>query len=293
MTSTQPPSLVEATWLLQRGVCGINHFMMHHTPSFTQRKNSMSRARWLWPAYLGTLAMLAVVIIHGAASSGYSWNWTKIPGYIVNPETWEPGPLLEGLWMTLKITGASFAVTALVGIAAALGTLFGGPVIRILARLYLEVIRNTPLMVQIFIVYFVLGPVLNMDRFWAAVLALSLFEGAYLSEIIRSGILAIPLAQWQSSWTLGLSTTQTLRYVILPQTIPMLMPSLVNLFVSLIKDSALVSTIAIYDLTMQAQILVSRTFSSLEIWLVVAFMYGSLALLLSRLGTCLERKIPR
>lgn len=261
--------------------------------SFVHHCGNRRKSHWVWPVYFGTIALLAAVIVYGAASSGYLWNWSKTHEFLIIPETGEPGPLLDGLWMTLKITGVSFVATALIGVAAALGALFGGPVVRAFTRLYLEIIRNTPLMVQIFIVYFVLGPVLDLDRFWAAVLALSLFEGAYLSEIIRSGIVAVPLEQWQSSWTLGLSTTQTLRYAILPQTIPMLLPPLVNLFVSLIKDSALVSTIAIYDLTMQAQILVSRTFSSLEIWLVVAFMYGSLALLLSRLGSYLERKVTR
>lgn len=259
--------------------------------SFPARRQSRNRPLWLWPAYAGTIAVFVALIFSGAISSGYEWNWKKIPSYIFDVADMRPGPLLAGLGITLQITAASFALTLLLGLGTALARLFGSPVPRTLARVYLELVRNSPLMVQIFIIYFVLGPVLGLDRFWAAVIALSLFEASYLSEIIRSGLLAIPREQWQVAWTLGLSTPQTMRHVILPQAAPMLLPPVVSLCISLVKDSALVSTIAIFDLTMQAQILVSQTFSSLEIWLTVALMYGLIALFFSWIGACLEKRM--
>jgi polar amino acid transport system permease protein len=125
------------------------------------------------------------------------------------------------------------------------------------------------------------------------VLALSLFEGAYASEIIRAGILAIPKGQSEASASLGMSRYQNYRYVVLPQALRQMVPPLTSQAISLIKDSALVSTIAIYDLTMQGQQIVAETFLTFEIWFTVAAIYLSLTLLLSLLVKFLDGWLPQ
>jgi polar amino acid transport system permease protein len=159
------------------------------------------------------------------------------------------------------------------------------------ARVYLEAARNTPLLVQLFFIYFVLAPVLGIDRFTSAVLALSFFEGAYASEIFRAGIVSIHKGQWEAAYSLGLSTWDTYIRVVLPQAVRRIVPPLTGQAVSLVKDSALVSTIAIYDLTMQGQTLVAQTFLAFEIWFTVAGMYLLLTVSLSIVAWYLERKL--
>jgi polar amino acid transport system permease protein len=256
--------------------------------TFTMDNAAKARARWAWPAWGLTLILMACLGYRGAAQSGYQWDWSRLPGFLWNGV--EPGPLLKGLWVTMRVTFWSFLLTFLLGLATALARLLGGPTIRGLARVYLELIRNTPLMVQLFVMYFVLGPVLGLPRFWAAVLALSLFEGAYLSEIIRSGIMAVPEGQWQASWCLGLSTGQTFLQVIIPQTGPMLLPPTASLVISLIKDSSLVSMIALYDLTKEVRMLVGEYYLAFELWLCAAGIYLALNLSISWLASALDRR---
>jgi polar amino acid transport system permease protein len=160
-----------------------------------------------------------------------------------------------------------------------------------LAFFYLESIRNTPLLIQIFLIYFVLSPILGLERFGSAVLALSLFEGAYASEIIRAGILAISPGQWEAASALGLSRAQAYRHIILPQALRQMLPPLTSQGISLIKDSALVSTIAIYDLTMQGQQIIAESFLTFEVWFTIAAIYLALTLLLALLVNYLEYRL--
>jgi polar amino acid transport system permease protein len=164
---------------------------------------------------------------------------------------------------------------------------------RALARGYLELIRNTPLLIQLFFIYFVLAPVVNMDAFTSAVLALSLFEGAYASEILRAGIVSIHKGQWEAAYSLGISTYHSYRYIILPQAFRRILPPLTSQGISLIKDSALVSTIAIYDLTMQGQAIVAETFLTFEIWFTVATIYLVITVSLSLLVQVMETKMSK
>jgi polar amino acid transport system permease protein len=144
---------------------------------------------------------------------------------------------------------------------------------RMIARAYLELIRNTPLLVQLFFIYFVMAPIFDLGRFASAVLSLSLFEGAYASEIFRAGIVSIHKGQWEAAQSLGLSTVDTYRRIILPQAIRRILPPLTSQAISLVKDSALVSTIAVYDLTMRGREIISETFLAFEIWFTVAAIY--------------------
>jgi len=232
------------------------------------------------------------LIYRGSGQIGYNWQWYQVPRYLYTLESgvFTPGPLLEGLWVTLEITVCSLLLATVIGLLTAFLRLSGSLVGRILARVYLEVIRNTPLLVQIFFLYFVLAPIFELERFTAAVVALSLFEGAYASEIFRAGIVSIHQGQWEASYSLGLSSFDTYRTVILPQAIQRILPSLTGQAVSLVKDSALVSTIAVYDLTMQGRTIIAETFLTFEIWFTVAAIYLIITLSLSLIVNLLERR---
>ena len=246
---------------------------------------------WLQAGAFLLLAFgLAWSLITGAENLGYDWHWTRVPRYLIYKGElgWRAGPLLQGLGLTVAITVVSLLLTMVIGLTVALMRLSGSLMGRGLAKGYLELIRNTPLLIQIFIIYFVFSPILGLDRFTSAVLALSLFEGAYASEIIRAGILAIPAGQSEASASLGMTTYQNYRYIILPQALRQMLPPLTSQGISLIKDSALVSTIAIYDLTMQGQRIVAQTFLTFEVWFTVAAIYLVMTIGLSGVVKALE-----
>ena len=137
------------------------------------------------------------------------------------------------------------------------------------------------------------SPILGLGRMCTAILALGLFEGAYVSEIIRAGILSIDRGQWEACQVLGLNRWQSYRHVILPQALRRMLPPLTSQAVSLVKDSALVSTIAVYELTMQGRTLIAETLLSFEIWLLVAALYLGLTLFLSVAAAWLRRRLAR
>jgi polar amino acid transport system permease protein len=225
--------------------------------------------------FLAVLGLLVWFMVIGASKLDYNWQWYRIPKFfftIVNG-SFVSGPLLSGIWVTLKITAASLLISSIFGLVTTLFRLSDSFAARTLARSYMELVRNTPLLVQIFFIYFVISPVLGFGRFTSAVLALSLFEGAYASEIFRAGILSIHKGQWEAAYGIGLNRWNTYRHVILPQAIRHMLPPLVSQAVSLIKDSALVSTIAIYDLTMQGEQIIADTYMVFELWFTIAAIY--------------------
>ena len=232
------------------------------------------------------------LLLRGSGRVGYNWQWYRVPRYFFTVEdgVFVPGPLLDGLWVTLEITGYSLVLASIIGLLTALLRLSGSRVARLIARVYLEVIRNTPLLVQIFFLYFVLAPIFELERFTAAVVALSLFEGAYASEIFRAGIVSIKRGQWEAAHSLGLSSFDTYRTIILPQALKRILPPLTGQAVSLIKDSALVSTIAVYDLTMQGRTIIAETFLTFEIWFTIAAIYLIITLSLSMVVNVLEKR---
>ena len=244
--------------------------------------------------FLGLSALLAWLVTVSAARLGYTWHWGRVPRYLytIGPDgEWLPGPLLQGLVLTLELAAVALILTAAIGLVTALLRLSNSWLARMLAQGYLELIRNTPLLIQILFMYFVLAPLVGLDRFWAGVLALALFEGAYASEMIRAGILSIHGGQWEAAYSLGLSTPQTYGRVILPQAVRRILPPLTGQAVSLIKDSSLVSVISVFELTMQAKLVVADTFMTFEIWFTVAAIYLVLNLVLSFSAQGLERKL--
>lgn len=267
-------------------------------PFVSNPTSRLFRSRLISSPWVDILKFLLVILAlgwllyRGTDRLGYNWQWHRVPRYILSVEDSKLilGPLIDGLIVTLRICSWSLVLAALFGLVTALLRMSDSFVGRTVARGYLELIRNTPLLVQLFFVYFVLGPVLGIDRFTSGVLALSLFEGAYASEIFRAGIVSIDKGQWEAAHSLGLSMIHSYRYIILPQAIRRILPPLTSQAVSLIKDSALVSTVAIYDLTMQAQVIISETFLTFEVWFTVAAIYLVLTFMLSATADILEHR---
>ncbi|MDJ0986049.1 MAG: amino acid ABC transporter permease [Desulfobacterales bacterium] len=242
--------------------------------------------------FLIVVAAFSWLMINGTRQLGYNWQWYRVPRYIIAAvdSHLTAGPLIQGLLVTIRITAVSLLLAFIFGLITALMRLSRSFLARSIARSYLEVIRNTPLLVQLFFIYFVLGPVLNISGFASAVLALSLFEGAYASEIFRAGIISIHRGQWEAAFSIGLNIQQTYRLVILPQALRRILPPLTSQAISLIKDSALVSTIAIYDLTMRGQAIIAETFLVFEIWFTVAAIYLTITLVLSITVSFMEKR---
>ena len=154
-----------------------------------------------------------------------------------------------------------------------------------------ELIRGIPLLVQIIFIYYAMGRFFKIQGMIAAVTALSICFGAYMGEIVRGGIQSIPKGQMEAAIALGMSRTQAFRYVILPQTAKVILPAIGNEFISMVKDSSLVSTIALSDILRKGREYISRTFLSLETMLVVALIYLIITLVLSRLVGMLEERL--
>ena len=243
--------------------------------------------------YLLVIGAVAWLMLNGTERLGYNWQWYRVPRYLYEMTDGQliAGPLLDGLLVTLRIAAISLILAFCLGLMTALLRLSNSILGRIIARGYVETIRNTPLLVQLFFIYFVLSPVFNISGFTSAVMALSLFEGAYASEILRAGIISIHKGQWEAAFSIGLNTYQTYRLVVLPLAIRRILPPLTGQAVSLIKDSALVSTIAIYDLTMRGQTIIAETFLVFEIWFTVAAIYLAVTLVLSLAVFYMEKKI--
>ncbi len=243
------------------------------------------------------IAILLIAIVwvldSGAQAMGYQWQWERVPDYIAFYEDgeWWPAELVDGLIVTLKISAISLFFTLVIGFVTALLRLSNSKVGNAIGTAYVELIRNTPLLVQIYLLYLVFGPVIGLDRFSTAVLALSLFQGAYTAEIFRAGLNSIPKGQFEAAKTLGLSPLFAYKDVILPQVLQRTLPPLTNEVVSLIKNSSIVSVMAIFDLTTEARNIVSETAMPFEIWFTVAAIYLALTLSLSGLSAWLEHKL--
>ncbi|SUB90395.1 Glutamine transport system permease protein glnP [Photobacterium damselae] len=275
--------------------------MMTHSNSSLQKSVS-NKLNW-WqickPAFSAlvqiglVIAVLGWILSSGADAMNYRWQWHQIPQYLFVHEDgeWYRGELIDGLLITLKISAVSLIFTLGLGLITALLRLSDSIVGRALARGYIELIRNTPLLVQIYILYFVLGPILDLERFTTAVLALSLFQGAYTAEIFRAGLNAIPKGQFEAAASLGLSQWQMYRFVILPQVIKRILPPLTNETVSLVKNSSIVSIMAIFDLTTEGRNIVADTAMPFEVWFTVAAIYLCVTLLLSAIAAWMAHRL--
>ncbi|MEO8858272.1 MAG: amino acid ABC transporter permease [Burkholderiaceae bacterium] len=237
------------------------------------------------------MALLLGLTVQGASHMDYHWKWAKVPQYLYKVIDGELiwGPLMKGLFVTLHIAWVAGLLALAIGLIIALLRLSGSIVGAALAWVYVEVIRNTPILVQMLIFYFIIGAVLGIPRLWAGILCLAFHEGAFAAEIIRGAIVAVRKGQREASQSLGFSVLDTYRDIVLPQAIPLMLPPLGGVVVNLVKHSAIVSVIAVFDLTTEARTLVSDTFMAFEIWLTAAAMYLVLTITLSLGVSWLER----
>jgi len=203
---------------------------------------------------------------------------------------WKAGLLLTGLILTLEISVLSIILGIVIGLFTGLARLSSSPAPKWLAIGYIELIRGTPLLVQIYIFYFFVGQVFRLSNFMAGVLALSVFAGAYVAEIIRAGIQSIHKGQMEAARSLGMNYPQAMRYIILPQAFKRILPPLAGQFISLIKDSSLVGVIALVELTRAGREIGTSTFNYFEVFFTVAALYLILTFSLSMLVQYLERR---
>lgn len=275
------------------------------------------------------LMILGAAVYVGHRISGdirYSWEWGSLPQYLLryDAETggWVPNVLLKGLFMTIRLSIWGTVLATLIGTVLGLCRVSHTLFYRLVGRTYVELVRNTPPLVLMFIFYYFLsGQVmwaLGVDAFVAslspdtriflevffappsmfsafvsALVTLAVFEGAYITEIVRAGVESIEKGIWEASHALGLSRWQQLRYVVLPLAAQRILPPLGGQFISTIKDSAIVSVISIQELTFRGMELMSATYLIFEVWITITALYFiltlSLSLAVGRLETYLRR----
>ena len=230
------------------------------------------------------VALLTTALFSFAFSQlQYGWNWDAIWQYRQK--------FLKGWLMTVIISAASLVVSLVIGLLTALARRSSFLPLRYSAVLYVEVIRGTPLLVQILILFYVVANAFGVEnRYVVGVITLSLFAGAYLAEMIRSGIESIRDSQLESARAIGLTRSQTYRFVIFPQVARQLIPPLTGQFASIIKDSSLLSIIAVSEFTLNAQEVNAFTYSTLESYLPLAAGYLVLTLPVSLVSRVLERR---
>ena len=206
---------------------------------------------------------------------------------------WNSLPLLlAGAGVTIEITAVAVGLGFIFGLITSVCRLSGVKVLQVIAVCYVNIIRGTPMLVQIFLIYFALPMVIGerINPFVAAVAACSINSGAYVSEIFRAGIQSVDKGQMEAGRSLGLSWMQTMRYVILPQAFKHVIPPLGNEFISMTKETSLVSVIGFEELTRRGQLIIAKTYGSFEIWLTVAAIYLVMTLTIARLVSYLERR---
>lgn len=202
--------------------------------------------------------------------------------------------LLAGLRGTIPLSLASFAIGLVIALGMALLRLSRNIVLSGIARFYISVIRGTPLLVQLFVIFYGL-PAINVtiDPFPAAVIAFSLNVGGYAAEVIRAAILSVPRGQWEAAHTVGLSPRKTLTRIVLPQAARVSVPPLSNTFISLVKDSSLASLILVTELFRQAQNIAAFSYEFMAVYLEAALIYWLFCLVLSSGQSVIERRLDR
>jgi polar amino acid transport system permease protein len=277
---------------------------------------------------IALLLLGAVVYVGYRVTVGlhYRWDWGSLPQYLVrhdaDREGWVPGVLLQGLLMTIRLSLWGTVLATLIGIVMGLCRVSRRLFNRLIGRTYVELVRNTPPLVLIFIFYYFLSgqimSALGVDAFMSsrsdgaqyflkvffappsmfsafasALITLAVFEGAYITEIVRAGVESIEKGIWEAAHALGLSRWQQLRYVVLPLAAQRILPPLAGQFISTIKDSAIVSVISIQELTFRGMELMSATYLIFEVWITITVLYLVLTLSLSLAVSRIENYLRR
>ncbi len=265
-------------------------------------------------------AVCAYLVWRANTVLNYNWNWARVWPFILRydeaKESWVPNLILIGLWTTIRIAIWSAIGAAIIGAVMGLARISQSLFFRLVAGSYVELVRNMPPLVFVFVVYFFLtsqivpligidvalrnaspatiatiemlfGPARLLPAILSAILCMALFEGAYVTEIVRAGVQSIERGQWDASKAMALTRVQTLRLVVLPQAIQRTLPPLAGQFISLVKDTSIVSLISIQDLTFLGNEVAATTTRLFETWIIIAVLYfllcWSLSLAFSRL----------
>lgn len=203
------------------------------------------------------------------------------------------GPLVEGLIVTLEISGLAAILAFSIGSLLAFMRISSYQFLKDIATVYIAIIRGTPLLVQIFIFYFIIATIFELERFLAGAVSLGLFFGAYIAEVLRGAIQSIDKGQYEAAKSLGMNYTQTMIYIVMPQALKRALPTLVGEMIALVKDSSLVSVISITDLTKVGREVVANTFSPFETWLIIAAVYFTITFTLAALGHKIETRMKQ
>ncbi|NBO37880.1 amino acid ABC transporter permease [bacterium] len=246
----------------------------------------------LWS--IATSVLIALIVFslwRGFHTLDYQWDFLSLREYIWVSESGTPGLLLHGLWGTLWVSALSIVVGSVIGVAAGLVLYAGNSFAQNFARFFVEIFRNTPVLVQLYVMYFVVASAFQLSAEQAGIATLSLFCGAYIAELVRGTLLNLEKGPQDAALSLGLTRLQIARHVTAPLALRRLMPSLVGQYVSLVKDSSLVSVISIVELTKSASNMVAISFRSFEVWFLVAVVYFVLNFILSRCGRWIEQRM--
>lgn len=202
--------------------------------------------------------------------------------------------LSAGIRFTIPLSVLAFGLGLMLGLIAALARLFGGPVASAIARFYVWIVRGTPLLVQLFLIFFGLPSIgIVLDAFPAALIGFSLNMGAYMSEILRAAILSIPKGQWEAAYSVGMSWSQAMRRTILPQAARVATPPLGNSFIALVKDTSLAAAITVPEMFQSAQRIAAVTYEPLILYMEAAFIYLAFSSVLSILQNKLEKRFGK
>ncbi|NBX18675.1 MAG: amino acid ABC transporter permease [Proteobacteria bacterium] len=243
----------------------------------------------LWTLITALLLLVAgTAVVRGFQSLDYEWDFASLKDYLWVAESNSPGLLLHGLWGTLWVSILSIVFGTVTGLATGLVLYAGSPFARTTARSFVEIFRNTPVLVQLYVMYFVVASAFHMTAEQAGVATLSLFCGAYIAELVRGTLNNLDKGPQDAALSLGLTRYQTAIHIVAPLALRRLMPPLVGQYVSLVKDSSLVSVISIVELTKSASNMVAISFKSFEVWFLVAVVYFVLNTILSQIGRRIE-----
>ncbi len=201
--------------------------------------------------------------------------------------------LPDGIFVTFQVTIGSIALAIVIGLVAGLGRMSKIRIINLIASTYIEIIRGIPLLVQLFYLYYALGRFLLVPDILAAIIAMSVCYGAYMAEVIRAGIESIDWGQTEAAQSLGFNRTQTMFYVILPQAWRTILPPVGNEFIALLKDTSLVSILAVSDLLRRGREFASESFLYFETYTMIAIIYLIITLILSKLVAQMEERLGR
>lgn len=297
--------------------------MAEHPPPPIRKKIGLKPLDFV--IFASLVALIAYVVYRVDSVLAYHWQWDRVLQFIVRRDdtgALVPDLLLSGVAMTLRLAFWSTIAAAIIGLVMGLCRTSSNLFLRLVARLYVEIIRNTPPLVFIFVFYFFISgqimPLLGVDEFvrsaspeatgvveflfspislfsnfLTGMICLALFEGAYITEIVRAGIQAIERGQWEAARAIGLSRFNVMKDVILPQAIHKILPPLAGQFITLIKDSSIVSLISVQELTFLGVEVAASTTRVFETWIMVGLLYFAMCYPLALLFGRLEKKMQQ